>query len=850
MTLPSNSGRGLRGLLIFVFPLIAAGSLRAMDLPVVCGPAAEAGDPDTFVTDVQPVILAGGYYVTPADAPPNRVDPNTTSSPFAGVVAVGLRGAFEGSGVLISPRHVLTAGHLLDLNHDGQIDVAASDLQVHLNYGGNSTQILGVVRVAMHPDFTGFNNPALNDDLAILTLRDDVPAGVPIYPLLPRAMQQGDVLTLVGYGRSGYGDLGFRLPYENFNTKRFGRNVADAAFLDDEGTFAREVFVFDFDGPDETTNVLGEPTLGNLVETTLGFGDSGGPAFVLEGGTYRLAGINTYIARFSGRSEPAPIFGSAGGGVIIYPYIPWIITETETLLNCCNILKLNVQDDPAYVKPGDTVTIDMDALHLAQRVTGVQAFVAFDSAHFSAAPGDVSVAPGGGPWSELIYDVYTVQGDLDMAIGVNLGIPGGTDADATAAIIVLKATGEGTTRMVFRPDEDPRWGGGRTTIFSDESSQVVFPGKLDSQVIVIDGTPPSVVVTSPNGGEYLRGGQSRVITWTATDAYIDSNSIEIEYFDGSGWQTIATGEANDGTYVWDPVPWLNIDTAKVRVRASDLAGNAADDESDAAFTIDSTAPVVDGISAKQGGPELTPSGTAVQGVVYVAVATSDNLSGVTGAPTVTVTPFGGSAESAGYVSESPAGTYNYTWSVTSATPNGPATVTVSGLTDRSGNGASDATDTFNIDKNQITGQVELEDFTGTGTNPPHTRVVTFIATGEARKVWTLPLTNTSGAVFEYRLTEVPTATTGLSAKTAWSLRSKIGVTLDPQGQGVADFVGARKLRAGDINETNQVNVLDYSILKTNWNTSNDVADMNGDGMVGILDYSLLKANWFAFGDPE
>lgn len=115
--------------------------------------------------------------------------------------------------------------------------------------------------------------------------------------------------------------------------------------------------------------------------------------------------------------------------------------------------------------------------------------------------------------------------------------------------------------------------------------------------------------------------------------------------------------------------------------------------------IDGTDPAVVDIKATQfGGPDLTPSGSgnAVPGIVNIAVVTSDNLSGVAGAPTVTVTPNGGSTESATFVNELPAGTFNYTWEVSSTPLNGPATITVSALEDKSGNVAADVIDTFDI----------------------------------------------------------------------------------------------------------------------------------------------------------
>ncbi|MFC1999232.1 fibronectin type III domain-containing protein [Chloroflexota bacterium] len=107
----------------------------------------------------------------------------------------------------------------------------------------------------------------------------------------------------------------------------------------------------------------------------------------------------------------------------------------------------------------------------------------------------------------------------------------------------------------------------------------------------IDTAPPAVTVTSPNGGEYWAGGSSHDITWSAVDANFGPTPVTLEYYDGSDWVEIATGEANDGSYAWT-VPGLNISTASVRVTADDLVGHSGSDESDADFTIDSINPSI------------------------------------------------------------------------------------------------------------------------------------------------------------------------------------------------------------------------------------------------------------------
>ncbi len=123
------------------------------------------------------------------------------------------------------------------------------------------------------------------------------------------------------------------------------------------------------------------------------------------------------------------------------------------------------------------------------------------------------------------------------------------------------------------------------------------------------------------------------------------------------------------------------------------------------------------------------------------------------------------------------------------------------------------------------------------------------ATGTALKAWAVDVAFTNSAEVasgSYTLTDVPANTARLSAKTAWALRKRVDVTLDASGQAVANVA----MLSGDVNGTNSINVLDYSVLKLNWNSPNALADVNGDGQVQLLDYSLMKANWFQVGDPQ
>lgn len=275
--------------------------------------------------DVHPTIVAGDPNGTPADSPSNRVDPNTTQSPYAGVGSVQVnarRGTYIGTGAPIDSTHIITAAHVVDINNDGKATSkdGVRSLYFNLNYGGNLTHKIAVTSIAIHPHFTGFNRPSINDDLAILTLATPLPAGVPIYSLPTSDLLAGTTITLVGYGQSGDGVNGYTVN-ASFSVKRTGVNNADAFYgQDDAGQpAANEVFRFDFDGP-SGNGTFGGPTLGNDEETTLGGGDSGGPSFVPNSvGGHTIVGVNTFTQGLT-----APRFGSLGGGINVHPYVSWI----------------------------------------------------------------------------------------------------------------------------------------------------------------------------------------------------------------------------------------------------------------------------------------------------------------------------------------------------------------------------------------------------------------------------------------------------------------------------------------------------------------------------------------------
>lgn len=253
-------------------------------------------------------IQAGAETGVPSDNPSSRLDTGNTFT-FVGALEVSDGAStFHGSGVALSANWILTAAHNTDLNDDGQVDATWTGT-FHLPGYGAFT----VDQAYTHADFTGFANPVVNDDLALLHLATPLSGTLP-YPILGTATT-GDMITLVGFGRSGYGSYGYT-SNATLTDRRYGSNVIDTLGPDDEGSGLAEVFRYDFDAP--STTGLSDGSLGNDIETIIGPGDSGGPALKQTAAGWEVVGINTFTEGYGGK------FGDTGGGVLTEPYRDWI----------------------------------------------------------------------------------------------------------------------------------------------------------------------------------------------------------------------------------------------------------------------------------------------------------------------------------------------------------------------------------------------------------------------------------------------------------------------------------------------------------------------------------------------
>ena len=261
-------------------------------------------------------LVAGDPSGVPIDSPMRRIDANTPRSPWAGVGSISVNGGTY-SGVVIGPHQILTAAHVV-------AGSAASNINFNLNIDGDLSQSFAAKSITINPGYgkQAFRGIALND-LAVIHLASDLPPNVPRYPLLMEPLPIGAVIALVGYGASGDGLRGITVAGQP-NIKRVGSNALDMFVPPPKRFEMPQAYLFDFDGPN-VSNSLGGLSLGNALETTLGSGDSGSPAFANIDGQWMVAGINTFQLSQSQRPA-APLFGSMGGGMFVPAYATWIRT--------------------------------------------------------------------------------------------------------------------------------------------------------------------------------------------------------------------------------------------------------------------------------------------------------------------------------------------------------------------------------------------------------------------------------------------------------------------------------------------------------------------------------------------
>lgn len=261
------------------------------------------------------LLASIGYPLSANAIIGGQIDPNTVTSPWAGVGSLSVVNGGTFTATAIGSRFILTAAHVVD-------GVSAQNVNFNLNFGGNTSQSIKASAIHVHPDYHGFipssTDGLVHNDLAVIELSSDLPTGLPIYTLLTGIPVTSPTITMVGYGMSGDGVNGATIS-GSANVKRVGVNQVDRLFNGANGN--ADMYMFDFDGPTSATNVMGGGALAN--EAQLGGGDSGSPAFVQNNGVWQILGVNTYVATTVAGADYYK-FGALGGGTLTPAYAGWI----------------------------------------------------------------------------------------------------------------------------------------------------------------------------------------------------------------------------------------------------------------------------------------------------------------------------------------------------------------------------------------------------------------------------------------------------------------------------------------------------------------------------------------------
>jgi hypothetical protein len=115
----------------------------------------------------------------------------------------------------------------------------------------------------------------------------------------------------------------------------------------------------------------------------------------------------------------------------------------------------------------------------------------------------------------------------------------------------------------------------------------VAPAVLHVGPFWIDATGPQVALVAPNGGEQWEAGSVHAIRWAASDATSGLAALELRLSLDGGltWPTVVGAPPpGDSTFAWT-VPMSTGPLVRVRLAATDVAGNTATDASDADFAI-------------------------------------------------------------------------------------------------------------------------------------------------------------------------------------------------------------------------------------------------------------------------
>jgi hypothetical protein len=221
----------------------------------------------------------------------------------------------------------------------------------------------------------------------------------------------------------------------------------------------------------------------------------------------------------------------------------------------------------------------------------------------------------------FISDTFSVEG-VENFVWTSIDWRPFIQPTDTSVKFQIATNNGGSTWNFVGPD------GTEDTFFTNPHGQDIYVGQLDRfikvRIYLISTTgsktptitefsvnyaqyeKPTIILTSPNGGEDWMRNKWYPITWNAEGVF-DFEPIYLYYStdNGANWTLIEQDVRNYGFYNWT-VPDIETSNALILVRATDIYGNRVRDTSDATFAIDPPPPGAGGGSSGGGNSQFPP----------------------------------------------------------------------------------------------------------------------------------------------------------------------------------------------------------------------------------------------------
>jgi len=261
-------------------------------------------------------------------------------------------------------------------------------------------------------------------------------------------------------------------------------------------------------------------------------------------------------------------------------------------------LWLDVSPATRFVKPDDAVEVALNMSSLSGAAAGYQAFMSFDTGKLSITAADIAPTPS--PFGLNWWKVLS-EPNIDLAAGIdNAAGQKPTAAEARLAELTFAGgSSEGLTQVSFRVNDPP-------TLLADANGDAIVPTTLDSQVILVDGTPPEGATITASTNNWTK--DPITFTFSATDALtgIDHYELSIPWISSGAFFTATS------TYLAS-VAGVTTGAYPVTVKAFDRAGNSA--TASTTVKVDNTNPVLTDLRAWQGGTEVFSTGGSVRATI-------------------------------------------------------------------------------------------------------------------------------------------------------------------------------------------------------------------------------------------